>query len=70
MATSRLDDAVIADVDEVTDAQSAGGCSACPHPVATHDAIAARFCAATLQMALDRRCVCPDEVVGTGLGGR
>ena len=38
---------------------TARGCAACPHPWATHDAIAARFCAATVVGKFSRGCVCP-----------
>jgi hypothetical protein len=34
------------------------GCDACPHPVVHHDAIALRFCRATLTTAVIRGCVC------------
>ena len=34
-------------------------CDVCPHPHATHDAIAARFCSATSNGAITRGCVCP-----------
>lgn len=33
-------------------------CSACAHPWAEHDQIAARFCAATTVERHDRGCVC------------
>lgn len=33
-------------------------CSACPHLLATHDAIGARFCRATTANTLSRGCVC------------
>lgn len=33
-------------------------CSACAHPWADHDQIAARFCAATAVERHDRGCVC------------
>lgn len=33
-------------------------CGVCPHRVDHHDAIALRFCRATLAGALDRGCVC------------
>ncbi|SDC91944.1 hypothetical protein SAMN05660690_2924 [Geodermatophilus telluris] len=33
-------------------------CDGCPHPASDHDAIALRFCRATLAAALDRGCVC------------
>ncbi len=33
-------------------------CDVCPHPVDDHDAIALRFCRATLAAAITRGCVC------------
>jgi hypothetical protein len=33
-------------------------CDVCPHPVVDHDAIALRFCRATLAAAIPRGCVC------------
>jgi hypothetical protein len=33
-------------------------CDVCPHPAADHDAIALRFCRATLAAAMNRGCVC------------
>jgi hypothetical protein len=33
-------------------------CGVCPHPVVDHDAIALRFCRATMVSAIDRSCVC------------
>jgi hypothetical protein len=33
-------------------------CAVCPHPVDDHDAIALRFCRATLAAPIDRGCVC------------
>ncbi len=33
-------------------------CDVCPHPAPDHDAIALRFCRATLAAAIDRGCVC------------
>ena len=33
-------------------------CSVCMHPTTLHDAIAARFCAATLAQVLTRECIC------------
>ena len=33
-------------------------CPACPHPVATHDAVDTRFCRVTLTRALTRGCTC------------
>jgi hypothetical protein len=34
------------------------GCPACPHPLADHDPIGARFCRATVAGAYRRGCVC------------
>jgi hypothetical protein len=43
----------------VTDApDDAAACPACPHPLALHDPIGARFCRATAAAALSRGCVC------------
>ena len=36
----------------------AGACAVCPHALATHDAIALRFCHATQAGATTRGCVC------------
>jgi hypothetical protein len=36
----------------------AAGCPACPHPMAEHDPIGARFCRATVAGAYRRGCVC------------
>jgi hypothetical protein len=33
-------------------------CAACTHPLEDHDAIATRFCRATVTARLDRGCVC------------
>jgi len=33
-------------------------CPVCPHPMAAHDAIGARFCRATIAKALARGCAC------------
>jgi hypothetical protein len=44
----------------VTDRSAAEpGCDACPHPVVDHDAVALRFCRATLHGGIVRGCVCP-----------
>lgn len=37
---------------------AAPGCAACPHPTADHDAVAERYCRATVTSALDRGCIC------------
>jgi hypothetical protein len=36
-----------------------GACAVCPHELAAHDAISARFCQATQASAATRGCVCP-----------
>jgi hypothetical protein len=41
-----------------SDGQSIVACSACAHPWAEHDQIAARYCAATTVGHHDRGCVC------------
>ena len=38
---------------------AAGSCPVCPHPADAHDAIGARFCAATAAGKFERGCVCP-----------
>jgi hypothetical protein len=43
---------------ESVDTAAQPGCPACPHPMAEHDPIGVRFCAATEARALDRGCVC------------
>ena len=40
------------------DGEVAAGCAVCPHPTATHDQIATRFCAATVAGSFSRGCVC------------
>jgi hypothetical protein len=37
---------------------AAASCPACPHPLAEHDPIGARFCRATVTGAFRRGCVC------------
>jgi hypothetical protein len=46
--------------DDLVSASTAqeAGCPACPHPLAEHDVIGARFCRATVAGAYDRGCVC------------
>lgn len=39
-------------------AAEAPGCAACPHPIDDHDAIAQRYCRATVAAELDRGCAC------------
>ena len=38
-------------------------CAACGHPNDSHDATARRFCAATANLGVDRRCVCSDDAL-------
>jgi len=45
------------------DAQAVNYCSVCPHPEEIHDPIAVRYCAATLDMVLSRRCICRGAMV-------
>jgi hypothetical protein len=40
------------------EAMNKDACDVCPHPRADHDAIAARFCSATVNGAIARGCVC------------
>ena len=54
--------------DSRSGSQPAVACSACGHPWAEHDRIAARFCAATTVGHHDRGCVCTvRSSVGTGV---
>ncbi|MGX7681859.1 RGCVC family protein [Jatrophihabitans sp. DSM 45814] len=39
-------------------AQPVAICASCTHPLAVHDAISQRYCAATAQMAMTRGCIC------------
>lgn len=41
-----------------------GMCPACPHPVAAHDAVAGRFCAATAAKGHARSCLCSGKSAG------
>lgn len=43
------------------DASSEQRCAACPHRWGSHDAIGARFCAATVVIAASRGCVCSPD---------
>jgi hypothetical protein len=43
---------------DVAEAMNEQACDVCPHPHASHDAIAARFCSATGGGAIVRGCVC------------
>jgi hypothetical protein len=55
MITSTHDAAQLA-----PDAEAAeGSCPVCAHAVDQHDALALRFCAATLSRTLTRGCMCP-----------
>ena len=45
-------------LDDAGQGMSDATCGVCPHPHADHDAIAARFCSATLNGAIARGCVC------------
>jgi hypothetical protein len=44
--------------DDTAEATDREACDVCPHPQASHDAIAARFCSATCDGAIVRGCVC------------
>ncbi|HEY5247477.1 MAG TPA: RGCVC family protein, partial [Dermatophilaceae bacterium] len=57
MITSAHDAAQLAADTESRDAD--GSCPVCAHAVDQHDALALRFCAATLSRALTRGCLCP-----------
>jgi hypothetical protein len=35
-----------------------GSCVVCPHPMAAHDRISARYCVATAEGSIERGCVC------------
>lgn len=45
-------------VDEPQAAESPGRCGVCPHELAKHDPIAARYCRATQAGVLTRNCMC------------
>lgn len=51
-------DTHIATSETRSDGQPPAACSACAHPWAEHDQIAARFCAATTVGHHERGCVC------------
>jgi hypothetical protein len=40
-------------------------CGACQHPLAGHDGISARYCAATIINGADRGCVCVSSATPT-----
>jgi hypothetical protein len=42
-----------------TDLRVDDNCQACAHPWDQHDVISARYCTATIESALTRRCICP-----------
>jgi hypothetical protein len=54
------------DVEQIEDAQAITYCSSCPHPQDAHDAIAVRYCAATLHMVISRHCICRGDKVDVG----
>ncbi|HWO64995.1 MAG TPA: RGCVC family protein [Umezawaea sp.] len=37
---------------------TAASCGSCPHPLADHDALGVRFCAASTASGLTRGCIC------------
>ena len=41
--------------------ESTPSCTACPHRPDSHDALGIRFCAATSDRNLDRKCICAGE---------
>jgi hypothetical protein len=48
--------------------ESAEMCATCPHPMAAHDPISARFCVATVAGGFSRGCVCsPSKMKGSRL---
>jgi hypothetical protein len=54
---------VVAGIGPIVDAEATTYCSCCPHPVDRHDPIARRYCEATLEMVLTRRCICRGDMV-------
>lgn len=51
--------------DQTDDAEK---CAICPHPMADHDPISARFCVATVAGGFTRGCVCsPSKMKGSRL---
>jgi hypothetical protein len=54
LATTSLD----LDADADADTTNVAICSSCPHPPDAHDAIAARYCAASQSTATTRGCIC------------
>jgi hypothetical protein len=53
--------------EQIEDTQAITYCNACPHPQDAHDATAVRYCAATLQLVISRRCICRGDMVDVGL---
>lgn len=51
-------------VEAVPAEQPEAGCPACAHPVADHDAIALRFCAAMAASGNPRQCLCSGTSAG------
>ena len=41
-----------------TTTPTADSCDSCPHPLADHDALGTRFCAASASSNLSRGCIC------------
>jgi hypothetical protein len=54
------------EVEQIEDAPAITYCSSCPHPQDAHDATALRYCAATLQMMINRHCICRGDMVDVG----
>jgi hypothetical protein len=50
--------ALLEDRGEDAPTAAAPACAGCPHGIDAHDAIALRYCRATVAGALDRGCVC------------
>jgi hypothetical protein len=48
-------------VEQLPSADSSEEMCVCGHPQAQHDAVAARYCGATIAGSLTRRCVCPGQ---------
>ncbi|MGI8880708.1 MAG: RGCVC family protein [Jatrophihabitans sp.] len=51
-------ESVSATVAQPQAAESPGRCGVCPHELANHDPIAARYCRATQAGVLTRKCMC------------
>ncbi|WP_223263376.1 RGCVC family protein [Rhodococcus sp. MTM3W5.2] len=43
--------------------ESSPSCPVCPHSLDSHDALGTRFCAATSDRHLERKCICAGEQV-------